>query len=60
MKIKLPKIHLQYKDAEDFPRNLPFINIANFKYILNSVLYIFSDNALWSQVYIKKLSENYF
>lgn len=58
--IKLPKTPFQARDIEYFPKNLPFINIANLKYIINFVLYNFSDNAFWSQIYMKKLSRNYF
>lgn len=37
-----------------------FINNANFKFVLYSILRNFSDNALYSTTYIKKLSENFF
>jgi hypothetical protein len=37
-----------------------FINTGNFKYLLNSLLYRFSDNAFFSKVYVRRLSRPLF
>jgi len=37
-----------------------FINEGNFKYLLNSLLYRFSDNAFFSKVYVRQLTQPLF
>lgn len=52
-----PKNPLTIPKAEE---KIKFINIANLKYIINSILYNFSDNAFFSQAYMEKLSKKLF
>jgi len=58
--LKLPKTSSHAEEGEPFPKNLPFVNIANLKYLTNSILYNFSDNAFGSQIYMKKLDKPLF
>jgi hypothetical protein len=42
------------------PPTVGFVNTSNFKFLANLVLYHFSPNAFFSQVYVKKLSASLF
>lgn len=42
------------------PPSVEFVNSSNFKFLRNLVLYRFSPNAFFSQVYIKELSTSLF
>jgi hypothetical protein len=54
----LAAIEQHFKKREEFKqhRRVNFINTGNFKFLANTVLYRFSPNAFFSQVYVTDLS----
>jgi hypothetical protein len=54
----LHEVEEYYKHAEfnPHPPEYGFVNTGNFKFILNSILYRFSDHAFFSGVYIRDLN----
>ncbi len=54
----LPVIEQYYRTAENKfnPPSIRFVNTGNFKFLMNAVLYRFSDHAFFSQVYIRDLT----
>ncbi len=55
---RLPVIEQYYRTATNVfkPPVIRFVNTGNFQFLLNAVLYRFSDNAFFSQVYVRDLS----
>jgi len=60
LSMKHPKTDFYALSDENNSEKLPFINISNFKFLLNTLLYRFSDNAFFSQVYIANLDRDLF
>jgi len=61
-KMPLDEIERQYR-VLSFHSDLPelkFINMGNFKVVLNTILYRFSDNAYSSNVYMRELNKPMF
>jgi hypothetical protein len=60
--LPLSTIEEHLKQPEDFkqPPRVNFINTSNFKFLANTVLYQFSPNAFFSQVYMTDLSASLF
>lgn len=58
----LSEIKEYYKTAgyaENYP-SVSFVNTGNFKFIFYNVLYLFSDNAFFSKVYVRDLNKSLF